>query len=118
MGRPSAGKLRHCVNIQSRSSALDNYGHEIDTWANVLTNEPASIEPISGNEKLRALVAASQLSHIVTVRYRSEFADPIAMSAWRIVFGARIFNISSARIMDEKSAWVVMDCIEGSVNGQ
>lgn len=118
MRRPSAGALRHRINIQSRSSTLDSYGHEINTWTDVLANVPASVEPISGNEKLRAPASASQLSHRVTVRYHSEFSDPASMAAWRIVFGARIFNISSVRILDEKNAWVVIDCIEGSINGQ
>ena len=118
MGMPRAGQLRQRITIQSRSATLDDYGHEVNTWSTVLADEPAKVEPISGNEKLRAMAASSQINQRVTVRYRSEYSDPTAMDAWRILFGSRIFNITSAQNLEERGRWLVMDCVEGSVNGQ
>lgn len=115
------GKLDKRITLQSRSSTLDDYGQEINAWVDVATVW-ANIKPVSGREKLRAMAVESTLTHTVAVRYNVRFMPPKTVDAWRIKYvtpaGERIFNITSARDMDEARRYIIFDCTEGNEVGQ
>ena len=111
------GRLQQRIELQQRSSTLDDYGQQIPTWATLATVW-ANINPLGGGEKMRAMVVESKLTHIVTVRYDSRFMPPTTVDAWRIKFGTRLFNIISARNIDEENKYIEFQCNEGSLDGQ
>lgn len=109
------------ITLQSRSSTLDDYGQQINAWADVATVW-ADIRPISGREKLRSMVVESTLTHTVAIRYDVRFMPPTKVDAWRIKYdtpaGSRIFNITAARDVNEGRRHIIFDCTEGSETGQ
>ena len=112
-------KLQQRIIIQRRSSTLDAYGQEINSWTNIGTVW-AEVKPLSGREKLRtnAMVVESQLTHQVTVRYSALFLPSVDADAWRIMFGTRIFNITASWNVDEADKTIIFDCTEGTLDGQ
>lgn len=46
-----AGRLRHLVTIQQQTGTIDDYGHPTASWE-TLDQVWASIEPLSGDERL------------------------------------------------------------------
>lgn len=112
-----ANQLIHPIAIQSRSSVQDSYGQQIDEWSTV-AEVRSYIRPIGGRERLAGMQIGSTLTHTVGVRYQSVLAPPLDVGSWRVKFGDRLLNITSARILEEKNKWIILDCIEGSENGQ
>jgi SPP1 family predicted phage head-tail adaptor len=112
-------KLQQRITVQRRSSTLDAYGQEINSWSNIATVW-AEVKPISGKEKLRSesMVVESQLTHRVTVRFSEVFLPSSQADAWRILFGTRILNITASMNVDEESKMIIFDCTEGSLDGQ
>jgi SPP1 family predicted phage head-tail adaptor len=106
------GKLRQKVTIQRRSDTRDAHGHKSTGWVNVLADVWASVRPIGGAERLRAMAVQSILTHEVVVRYNPAIVA-IEADAWRIQYGTRYFNISAARDLEEAHGWIVFDCTEG-----
>lgn len=111
------GQMNQRITIQRRSATKDAYGQEIDSWIDV-AEVWAYIRPISGREKLRAFAVESDLSHTVTVRYSAALLPPKTVDAWRVMYGDRVFNITSVMNVDEGNKLIVFDCVEGSLDGQ
>lgn len=112
------GDLRRRVKIEARTSTLDQWGQQVNTWTTLLDNVPAAIELLKGTEKLVALQVQNEVTHKITVRYHSIFADPKTVGAWRVVYGARIFNIHYAANPDERNRWIEMEASEGLNDGR
>ena len=112
------GDLRRRVAIQSRSVTLDSWGQQIAAWDDVLTNCPAAIEALAGNERLVALQIHSEITHKVTIRYNAAFSIPADVGSWRITYASRIFNIHAAMNPDEKNRWIEIMCSEGLNDGR
>jgi SPP1 family predicted phage head-tail adaptor len=112
-------RLQQRITVQRRSSTLDAYGQEINSWTDIGTVW-AEVKPMSGAEKMRAnaMVVESLLTHRVTVRYSALFLPSIEADAWRILFGTRVFNITSSMNVDEEDKLIIFDCTEGSLDGQ
>lgn len=112
-------RLQQRITVQRRSSTLDAYGQEINSWTNIGIVW-AEVKPIGGSEKMRdnAMIVESQLTHKVTVRFSALFLPSIEADAWRILFGARVLNITSSMNVDEESKLIIFDCTEGSLDGQ
>lgn len=115
------GKLNKRITLQNRSATLDDYGQELNSWSNVATIW-ANVKPISGREKLRSMAIESTLTHTIAIRYNVRFMPPTTVDAWRISYitpaGNRIFNITSARDVDEDRRYIIFDCTEGNEVGQ
>lgn len=112
-------KLQQRITVQRRSTTLDAYGQEINSWINIGTVW-AEVKPLSGREKMRsnAMVVEAELTHQVTVRYSELFTPSTTADAWRILFGTRIFNITASMNIDEADKTIIFDCTEGSFDGQ
>lgn len=111
------GRFDKRITLQSRSSTLDSYGQEINSWSDVAIVW-ANIKPVSGRERLKAMQVDSILSHTVAVRYNATFMPPRTVDAWRIVYNNRYFNIIAAMDLNEERKYIIFDCTEGSIDGQ
>lgn len=113
------GRLDKRVTIQRRSATKDSYGQELDSWTTI-AQVWAQVKPLGGRERMRnaAIVVESILTHTVTVRYSDTLMPPLEADAWRILYGSRIFNITSSRDIEEDRRFIEFDCTEGSINGQ
>ena len=110
-------QLRHKIRIQRRTRSLDPYGQPHECWADYLSVR-AHIRPISGKENVGALSVNPSLTHTIAVRYKPAFGLPLLMVSNRVRFGERVFNIESVRNLEERNRWVILNCIEGSADGQ
>lgn len=111
-----AGQLRNVVMLQQRSTSLDSHGQQVTTWSNLFPGR-ANIEPLSSRELLASQAVQNELSHRITMRYRSEFATPIAAAGWRIVYKGRYFNLSGVQNLDERNRTVELMATEGLNDG-
>lgn len=111
-----AGDLRHRITLQKRDAGVDSLSNPLLTWSNFATVW-ADIAPMSGREMLAAAAVHVSVSHIVTIRYQSQFSDVRAMAAMRIMYGTRVFNINSSLDMDERHRTIELTCNEGLTDG-
>ncbi len=104
-------RLRHTVEIQSRSQSEDSHGQLVDTWAEFWTGR-ALVEPLIGKE----LFAAQQQHSEVTFKVRMRHKDGVN-GAMRAVYDSRIFNIVSVINVRERGREMVLMCSEGVTDG-
>lgn len=111
-----AGELRRRITLQSRATTRDAEGGQSTTWSDVATVW-ASIEPSAGKELVAALAFNLDQPSTITIRWRSELANPKAVAAMRAQYNGRIFDIHSAMIQGERDRVVVLIASEGLNNG-
>lgn len=111
-----AGQLSRRVRIQSRSGAQDSFGGPQLTWSDVATVW-ADIEPLSGRELESAQRTASEITHQITVRYQSIFADTRVVAGYRALYKTRVFNIHACLNDDECNAVITLLACEGLNDG-
>ena len=111
-----SGSLRRRITIQQRSATKDTFGGQSTTWATIATVW-ADIEPMSGRELLAAQEVKSEVTHQITVRYQSIFADPKVVAGYRVLYKSRIFNIQSAMNEGERNRIVTLSVSEGLNEG-
>lgn len=96
-----AGKLRHRVEIQVPSKSENPQGETVQGWTSI-GMEWAAIEAISkkthGGEGFVAAQVLATYSHMMTMRYRADVGPRC-----RILFGQRIFNVSSVDNVDQRN---------------
>ena len=63
-----AGKLRHRVVVETNTRTQDAQGQPVASWATAATVW-ASIEPLSGAERLQGAEVESTVTHRITMRY-------------------------------------------------
>lgn len=107
-----AGQLRHRIAVEQRTQTLDTFGDQPETWSNVCYVW-ADINPLSGREREAAQVINVEISHEITIRYQSQFADPRVMAAYRLRYGTRLFNIHGSFIVDEHNREMTILAGEG-----
>lgn len=112
-----AGDRRHLVEVQKKSAAQDSFGDEQSAAWSTLFSTKAGIQALSGRELMAAQAIQSEVSHQISVVYRPEWANPKVSAAYRIVLGARIFNIHSAVNVDERNREVLILASEGLNDG-
>lgn len=105
-----AGALRHLVEVQQPGGSRDAVGGRITTWTTIGTVY-ASIETLSGTEKLVAAQRQAETSHLIRLRYDPALAALDA--SWRILFGTRVFVIEEVSDQDERDRTVDLRCSEG-----
>jgi SPP1 family predicted phage head-tail adaptor len=110
------GRLNQRITVQRPSTSLDAYGQRTDAWQTVATVW-AQIQSLRSKESLQAMVMNSETLYKITTRYSAALLPPQTVSAWRIVYGSRIFNIVSVANTDEDNKQLVFTCTEGSIDG-
>lgn len=107
-----AGALRHRITIQQKTIGTDAFGGPTETWADVCTVN-ASIEPLNGRELILAQSVNAETTERIRIRYRSGIT-----AAMRIVFGARLFNITAPPINpEERNRELILMVSEGLNEG-
>lgn len=99
------GKLRKRIAIQSNGEVADSYGQLTKTWT-TLDTRYAAVEPLQGRELLQAQQVDSLITHKISMRYYA------ANTKMRVLYGSRIFNITSVINVDERNLYTVLMCQE------
>ena len=66
-----AGRLKWRVVLQSRAPTVDSEGSPREGWTTIATVW-ADVQPLGAQELLQAAQAELQISHMVTIRWRSD----------------------------------------------
>jgi len=112
---------RVLIQKPSEAGTQDAAGQPSTDWVDVFMEGDhkvyAAINPLKGQELIAAQAEQSEVSHKITVRYRSQLANPLEVAKMRAVFGERIFNIYAAINRNESGRWVDLMCSEGLNEG-
>lgn len=100
------GSLNHRIEIQQESRVSDGMGGATKTWATIHTVS-ARVEPLQGREFFAAQQTQSSVTHKVTIWYQ-----PGITSRNRIMFGSRIFDITSVINPGEQNISILIMCVE------
>jgi SPP1 family predicted phage head-tail adaptor len=111
-----AGDYRKRLIFQERSTSQDSFGGQSETWNEVVTVW-GEITPLTSREQMAAAAVQVNLSHYIFVRFHPLLADPKAVSAMRVLYGSRIFNLSAPLNTEERNIELVIPAIEGLNKG-
>jgi SPP1 family predicted phage head-tail adaptor len=90
-----AGRMRHFVTFQERSTVADGMGGETVTWSDVLTTW-ATLTPLSSSEQLETGKVEHNITHRLYIRYRPGIAPAQRVKYVDPTLGStRIFQIRS-----------------------
>lgn len=100
------GLCRYQVTIEQMDGTQDATGQEAQNWTTFATTW-ASIESLSGNEKL----TAAQVYASSVIRIRMRFVDGVTPKM-RIVYSDRIFDILDVSDPDGRRRYIECMCNE------
>ena len=103
-----AGRLRHRITIQQKSSTVDAAGQEVDTWEDLVARLPARVMYVRGGESPRGLQVEATTTHVIETRPCKQAID----SCMRAVWCGRIFNITSAGDPEGDGRRLLIESIE------
>jgi SPP1 family predicted phage head-tail adaptor len=107
MRRINAGKYRQPITIQSKSlTGQDSYGGSSEVWSTFMSVS-AGIFPLTGTEKFQADVITAEITHRIHMRY-----IPSVSPEMRIIFGTRVFYITSIVNLEERNVELQLFCKE------
>ena len=112
-------KYRHRITLQAKSTAgtaISGPGAR-GVWVNSLVGLHAEITPLSGARLVAAQQIKPEIRHSIKVRYQAALADPVAVSAMRVLFNGRIFEIGACINVAERNEEIELLCSEGVSNG-
>ena len=104
-----AGTLNKRVILQTVGTAADGRGGVTETWSDTVTLW-AHVEELSGSEQFTAQQIASNLTHRVTLRYRTS-----VVPMQRVKHGTRILKIESIRNPDQRNEMLELMCSEEDI---
>ncbi len=102
-----AGQLRHRVHIQQLGTRVDDGMGGGSIIPETVLTVNAAIEPLTGDELLRAGQLESTLTHRVRIRY-IEGVKP----SWQVKYGTRIFDIDRVIDPEERHRELELMCTE------
>jgi SPP1 family predicted phage head-tail adaptor len=102
-----AGKLRHRVTLQRKTSTRDAAGQHIEPWTDLGTVR-ASIEPLSGIERLDG--GAEYAESTVRVRMRHSSLTGSLTPADRLSYGGQVYDIQNVANLWERDRELVLMC--------
>lgn len=109
-----AAKLRHRINVQSRTASQDaTTGETTFTWSNTLTSEPAEVVPLSGRELIQSGATQAQVDTRMTIRWRSGIEPTM-----RVVFDGNNYQITAVLPDPTSRRWLTLMCQRGVNNGE
>ena len=105
-----SGKLRHKVEVQLSLDMRDEFGAiSAQTWE-TFCYMWASIEPLAGREYFAAAQIQSEISHKITMRYKSGIKPH-----YRILWNSRVFDIQSIINIREENRELILYCSEADI---
>ena len=102
-----AGRLRHRLQLQSKSVTRDSYGAGIVAWTTEATVWGA-IEPLSGREYFAQAQMQAEAKVRIVIRYNSSIDE-----TWRIVHGSTYYDIVDVLNHDQRNYMQTIMCREG-----
>ncbi len=102
----NAGKLIHYVTIETGTSTQSADGEPITTWA-TLARVWASIEPLSGRERLQSDQAGGE----TTLRVRCRYVSGVTNDS-RVIQGSRTLEVYHVNNISETNSELEMLCRE------
>lgn len=102
----NAGKLNRRVVIRTMTQIPDGGGGYTETATDV-PNIPARVEPLEGNELLRAQQTGMQRPHRFTLRYRTGLTG-----AKTLIYDGRTFDIKSIADPEERHRELIVQTDE------
>lgn len=112
-----AGKLNRRIRIQEQSLSVDDYGQQIETWADIAIVW-AAIKPVkttSAREKVKAFELSPDITHEITVRYNVNFLPASITDSRRIVYQSRVYSIAAAYDIEEDRKSIVFECRDSGI---
>jgi SPP1 family predicted phage head-tail adaptor len=103
-----SGKLRHRLEIQIPTEVRDDIGGTRYDWL-PLTTVWGSVEPLKARELFEAAKIEARLSHRITTRFYPSFSQQWRL---RLVNTTRIFNVHSARNVEERQRMLEILALE------
>jgi SPP1 family predicted phage head-tail adaptor len=104
----NAAQLNRRITIQQRSQTRDVYGQPTADWSDLFTTW-GGIRAATGKEVYAASGFTSQVSHVITLRYRPR--TPI-LNSYRVLYEGRIFRIQAVSDPDEGREQLNLLCLE------
>lgn len=101
------GLLRFLVDIQRDTRVDDTLGGTTSTWTTIYSDVYANIDQASGGDIFRYGKQAENISTRITIRY-----NKLVRAGWRVLYGARVFDIKIAINENMRSAYTVLYCEE------
>lgn len=104
------GQLQHRIAIEQKTrGASDGAGGNVsETWTTFATVW-AKLDPTTAREIVAADQVVHRLTHIVTIRARSDVT-----AAMRVNFKGRLLAILGTRELLEGGRWLELQCEEGA----
>lgn len=112
-----AGKLNRRIRIQEQSLSVDDFGQQIETWADIAIVW-AAIKPVkttSAREKVKAFELSPDITHEITVRYNVNFLPASITDSRRIVYQNRVYSIAAAYDIEEDRKSIVFECKDSGI---
>ncbi len=104
----SSGRLNRRITIQQPSQTRDESGQLTTDWSDLCTTW-AGIHAITSKEVYAASGFTSQVSHVITIRYRPQFS---VRSNMRVIYEQRRFLIQAVADPDEGKVQINLLCLE------
>jgi SPP1 family predicted phage head-tail adaptor len=103
----AAGRRNKLVTIEQATTSKDSYNQDVETWATLVADIWAAIEPVRGREFFAARQISSEVTHKITISYRSGLSSKV-----RVKYQSRYFRVES--IIDPAEAHEDMElmCVE------
>jgi SPP1 family predicted phage head-tail adaptor len=100
-------KLKHRVTIQQQNGTLNDGGGNIKpNWVDVVTVW-ASVSPINAQESIIAERRGQQVTHSISVRYRTDISPKM-----RLLFNGRVLDIQTIVNINEENKELKIQCLE------
>lgn len=100
------GELRHKITIKIPSETVDAYGQIIDESVPLFSTF-AAIEPLKGREFQEGKQTQSEVSHKISIRYRTGVKPNM-----QVVYLGRVFSIQYIKDPGEQHKVLEMYCRE------
>lgn len=114
-----AGRLNHRVSVQQLAPAspqMTAEGEPDESWEDLITDQPASIDPIVGREYFAAEQIQSEVDTKIGMRYEPGRTSAVT-AKMRIVHGDTIYSIQAVVNIGARNRELVCYCKTGVNNG-
>lgn len=102
-------KLRHKITIEENKGTVnDGGGNKTPLWEPIASDIWANVRAVSGNEINIASKNIQELTHVVTIRYKTG----IKKDKHRVNFRGRILKIEYVINKDELNIELILQCKE------
>jgi len=107
-----AGQLRHRLQLQSATTAPDDFGQPIPTWS-TYADVWGEVRPLTGRERYTAQQVQSSLSHQVRIRYRGGVAETHRVR-WVDKATIKILDINAVLNTEQRDRELLLLCSEAA----